>query len=104
MRFVQEKKGLRQDGFAGKPRQGSAGKVLSRPDVIFFPRVQQGDQCATVNDASAWHGCSPLVSAFVAILFMFSPELPQAPLKPPQCDIGATSKRVASHLLAACRT
>ena len=56
VRFVQEKQGLRQDGLAGEPGQGLAGKILPRPDVVFFTRVEQGDQRAAVNDAFAWHG------------------------------------------------
>ena len=56
LRLVQEKQGLRQDGLAGEPRQRLARKSLPRPRVVFFTRVEQGDQCAAVNDAVAGHG------------------------------------------------
>ena len=56
VRFVEEKQGLRQNGLAGEPRQRLVGESFPRPCVVFFTRVEQGDQCAAVNDAAAGHG------------------------------------------------
>lgn len=55
VRRVEEKKGLGQDGLAGEPWQGLQGQGLTRPEVVFFARIEQCGQRAAVNDAVFWH-------------------------------------------------